>query len=33
MTNLSIEGGRALVGGEFVETSLGIAGGGEVPGE
>ena len=26
MTNLSIEGGQALVGGEFVETSLGIAG-------
>jgi len=26
MTNLSIEGGQALVGGEFVETSLRIAG-------
>ena len=27
MTDISIEGGRALLGGEFVETSLRIAGG------
>lgn len=26
MTELSIEGGRALIGGEFLETSLRVAG-------